>query len=183
MCNSAEYGAIHSHTNTPKHTGAQMRGCNVEVSDHILQRSWNHLGSLLLLIQQLLASSTQQRSAQQWSQIGSSLKPICYIYTRVKRIAGSILYSYQLPSFTLLRSSHVEELAKHCLKWVSSLERHSQSRFFALAQHMSASVRSVLTNQNPFVLRLNQEQPRSSCSPRFAAVRRGMLCGREENEW
>ena len=39
MCNSAEYSAIHSHTNTLKRTGTQMRGCSVEASDHILHVS------------------------------------------------------------------------------------------------------------------------------------------------
>lgn len=32
MCNTAVYGVIQSHTNTLKHTWAQMRGCTVEVS-------------------------------------------------------------------------------------------------------------------------------------------------------
>lgn len=62
VLNTVPFTATQTHLNTEAY---RFGGCSVEVSDHILQRSLNHLGSPLTLIQQLLASDTQQRSAEQ----------------------------------------------------------------------------------------------------------------------
>ena len=62
MCNGAEYGAIHRHTNTLTHY-RQMRGCSVEVSDHILRVS-----PPLILRPARLSLYTQSAASQQAEQ-------------------------------------------------------------------------------------------------------------------
>lgn len=80
VLNTVPFTATQTHLNTEAY---RFGGCSVEVSDHILQRSLNHLGSPLTLIQQLLASDTQQRSAEQWSTDRVKFNAHVLIYTKV----------------------------------------------------------------------------------------------------